>query len=127
MAVLRLMTISTLSASDRQIGRLLALEDAIAIGRRAPKIIGRVISVGQQAANFRELMERIDRGNTVARGQRCDLHAMVGQENIRHRDQTAVWVARQGAKDGFELGRAVNRRSDRLYREGPALASNEPR
>jgi hypothetical protein len=49
-------------------------------------------------------MERIDRGNTVARGQRWDLHAMVGQENIRHRDQTAVWVARQRAKDGFPRG-----------------------
>ena len=33
---------------------LFALKNAINIGRRAPKIIGQVISVGQQAADFSE-------------------------------------------------------------------------
>jgi len=35
---------------DGKLARLRALEDAIGIGRRAPKIIKPVISVGQQAA-----------------------------------------------------------------------------
>ena len=39
---------------DRKLARLRALEDAIGIGRRAPKIIDQVISVGQQAAEFSE-------------------------------------------------------------------------
>jgi hypothetical protein len=38
---------------DGKFARLRALEDAIGIGRRAPKIIGEVTSVGQQAAETR--------------------------------------------------------------------------
>ena len=54
----------------------------------------------------------------VVGSQRCDLHVMVGQECIRHRDQTAIWLARQCAEDGFELGRAMNGCGNCLYREG---------
>jgi hypothetical protein len=42
---------------DGKLARILALEDAIGIGRRAPKIIVPVISVGQQAAEFSERTE----------------------------------------------------------------------
>ena len=45
---------------DGKLARLRALEDAIGIGRCAPKIIGQVKSVGQQAADFSEETERID-------------------------------------------------------------------
>jgi hypothetical protein len=45
---------------DGKLARLRALEDAIDIGRRAPKIIGQVISVGQQAAECSEITVRID-------------------------------------------------------------------
>ena len=61
---------------DGKLARLLALEDAIDIGRRAPKIIGQVNSVGQQAADFSEETERIDGRETIASRQRCDLYAM---------------------------------------------------
>ena len=64
---------------DGKLARLRALEDAIGIGRRAPKIIEQVISVGQQAAEFSEETERIDGRETVASRQRCDLRAMGGQ------------------------------------------------
>ena len=46
---------------DGKLARLLALEDAIGIGRRAPKIINQVNSVGQQAAEFSEDTEMIER------------------------------------------------------------------
>jgi hypothetical protein len=46
---------------DGQLARLRALEDAIDVGRRAPMVIRRVISVGEQATDFSELMERIGR------------------------------------------------------------------
>jgi hypothetical protein len=49
-----------------KLARLLALEDAIDIGRRAPKIIGPVNAVGQQAANFSEETEWIDGRETIA-------------------------------------------------------------
>jgi hypothetical protein len=42
---------------DGKLARILSLEDAIGIGRRAPKIIVPVISVGQQAAEFSERTE----------------------------------------------------------------------
>src|SRR6516162_1085367 len=61
---------------DGKIARLLALEDAIGIGRRAPKVIGHVNSVGQQAAKFSEEAVRIDGREAVASSQRYDLYAM---------------------------------------------------
>jgi hypothetical protein len=51
---------------DGKLARLRAPQDAIDILRRTPIIIELVISVGYQAADFSELMERIDRRETVA-------------------------------------------------------------
>jgi hypothetical protein len=65
---------------DGKLARLGALEDAIGIRRRAPKIIDHVISVGQQAAEFSEETEWVDGGKTVASRQRWDLRAMGDQE-----------------------------------------------
>src|SRR6478609_9010847 len=65
---------------DRKLGRLRILEDAIGIGRRAPKIIDQVTSVGQQAAEFSEGTDRIDGRETVARRQQGDLRAMSDHE-----------------------------------------------
>src|SRR5665811_483744 len=72
---------------DGKLARLDALEDAIGIGRRAPKIIGHVISVGQQAAEFSEKTVRIDGGEAVASRERYHLCAMDVQEGIRHHDK----------------------------------------
>ena len=56
---------------------LFALENAIHIRRRTPKIIGPVNAVGQQAAaNFSEETEWIYDRKTIASRQRCDLYAM---------------------------------------------------
>jgi hypothetical protein len=41
---------------DGKLARFLTLEDAIDIGRRAPIFIGDVISVGQQATEFRTIV-----------------------------------------------------------------------
>ena len=103
---------------DGKLARLRALEDAIGIGRRAPKIIEPVISVGQQAAEFSEETERIDGRETVASSQRCDLRAMVDREGIRHHDKATIRLASLCGNDGFELGRVVNRCCDRLHSEG---------
>src|SRR6516225_8637972 len=45
---------------DGKIARLRALEDAIGVDRRAPKIIDQVISIGQQAADCSELTGLLD-------------------------------------------------------------------
>jgi hypothetical protein len=44
---------------DGELARVRALEDAVGIGRRAPKIIEQIKSIGQQAAEFSELTVRI--------------------------------------------------------------------
>jgi hypothetical protein len=56
-----------------KVARLFALQNAIRIGRRAPKILGIVNSVGQQPAKFSEGTVRIDGRETIASRQRCDL------------------------------------------------------
>jgi hypothetical protein len=55
-------------------------EDAIGVGRRAPKTIEPIVSVGQQAAEFSEEMERMDGREAIASRQRCDLRAMGNRE-----------------------------------------------
>src|SRR6266487_1233978 len=71
----------------RKVGRLRTLEDEIDIASRAPKIIGQVNSVGQEAAEFSEETVRIDGRKMVASRQRCDLYAMSISEAIRHHDK----------------------------------------
>src|SRR5713226_4812163 len=61
---------------DGKLARRRALEDAIGIGRRAPKSTELVISVGHQAAEFSEETARIGSRKTVASRQRCDLRTM---------------------------------------------------
>src|SRR6266516_1233593 len=102
---------------DGKFAGLRALEDAIGIDRRAPKIIGQVNSVGQQAAEFSEETERIDGRETVASRQRYDLYSMREREVVRHHDQDAIRPASLRGNNGFELGRVVNRCGDRLHPE----------
>jgi hypothetical protein len=101
----------------------LALKNAINIRRRASKIIGQIISVGQQAAEFSEDTIWIDGGETVAGRQRCDLRPMFGHEGIRHHNQAAIRLVCLCGNDGVELGCVVNRCDDRLDSEGRGSAN----
>src|SRR5439155_26597899 len=74
-----------------KLARLGALEDAIGIVRRAPVIVGLVISVGQQAADLSEEPVRIDGRETVVRRHRGDLRATGAQEGIWHHDKATIW------------------------------------
>src|SRR5262245_18470099 len=71
---------------DGKLARLRALEDSIGIGRRAPKVIELVNSVGQQAAGLSEESARIDGREAVASCQRYDLCTMDVREGIWHHD-----------------------------------------
>jgi hypothetical protein len=64
----------------RKLARLRALVDAIGLGRRAPKIIDQIISIGQQAAAIHKRPKRINGGETVASRERGDLRAMGDRE-----------------------------------------------
>jgi hypothetical protein len=50
----------------RQVGGFLALEDAIDITRRTPKLVGVIGPIGDQAAGDDDVSVRIDRGQLVA-------------------------------------------------------------
>src|SRR5216684_388650 len=102
----------------RKVGRLLAPEDAIDIGRRNPKLIALDTSVRHQAAEFSEEAPRIDSRQIVASSQRDNLCAMDIQETIRHHDQATIQPASLCGNDGFEVGLVVNRCGDRLECEG---------
>src|SRR5580693_1607914 len=102
----------------RNLGGFLALENAIDILRRTPKIIGPVNPVRQQAANFSEEAEWIDGRETIASRYRCDLHPMSIREAIRHRDKPTIWLACLCGNNGFEFRPVTNRCCDRLHREG---------
>src|SRR5262249_41372204 len=88
---------------DGKLARRPTLEDAISIGRRAPKAIEQVISVGQQAAELNESTKRINGRETVTSSQRCDLCAMRDQERIRQHDKAAIRRACLCGNRGFEL------------------------
>src|SRR5438132_5737727 len=54
-------------------------------------------------------MHRIDRRQTVAGRQRCDLRAMDVHEGIRRHDTTTIRLTGLCGNGGFELGRVANR------------------
>src|SRR6266702_4795932 len=83
----------------RKVGWLRTLEDEIDIASRAPKIIGQVNSVGQEAAEFSEETVRIDGRKMIASRQRCDLYAMSIREAIRHHDKATIRLARLCGND----------------------------
>src|SRR5713226_4559923 len=100
-----------------KLARLRALEDAIGIGRRAPKIVGLVSSVGQQAAEFSEETDRIDGREPIASRQRNDLYAMDIRKATRHHDKATIRLACLCGNDRFDLGPVANRCCDRLHCE----------
>ena len=73
MAVLRLMTNSYLvGCLHRQVGGLLALENAVDVGGRTPEQIYQVGPVRHQAASLDEEAVGINCGQLVLRGERDD-------------------------------------------------------
>src|SRR5215216_617764 len=56
----------------RQVGRLLALEDAVDVSSRAPKLVEEIRAIGNQAAGGDEVAFIVDTGQPVAGGQRDD-------------------------------------------------------
>src|SRR4051794_7527732 len=94
---------------DRKLARLRALENAIGIGRRAPKIVDLIIPVGEQTAEFSEETIWIDGRQPITGSQGCDLLSMRDQKNIRHHGDATIWLACHSGQSGIELGPVLNR------------------
>ena len=65
----------------RQVGGLLALEDAIDVAGRAPVLVDQVRPIGDQAAGGDKVAVRVDRGQLVPGRQRDDQIAMNRRES----------------------------------------------
>ena len=77
MAVLRLITSLVLGRRlHRQVGRLLALEDAVDVAGGAPVLVDEIGPIGDQAAGGDEGAFVVDRGQLVPGRQRDDQIAM---------------------------------------------------
>ena len=87
----------------RQVGRLLALEDAIDVAGRAPVLVDEISPIGDQAAAGDEVASVVDRGQLVPGRQRDDQLAMTHRQRARRHDQAAIAGAREGRDGALDL------------------------
>jgi hypothetical protein len=78
----------------RQVGRLLALEDAIDVSRGAPVLLDRIGPIRHQASATGEVLIGVDRGQSVLRSKGNDQIAIKCSSTHRH-DQPAIGGARE--------------------------------
>src|SRR6516164_3390753 len=100
-----------------KVARLFALQDAIRIGRRAPKIIGPVLSVGEQPTKFSEKTLSINGRESIASRQRCNLRAVSDRERVQNHEKAAIRFAGLCGHDAFKFGCIVDRCLYHLHSE----------
>src|SRR5215813_15283258 len=97
----------------RQVGGLLALEDAVDVARGMLVLVDVISPIGDQAAAGDEEAIVIHRREFVPRHQRDDQMPMNRRATAWHDDQTAIRGAREGRDDTLDLGRLTQ--IDRVY------------
>src|SRR5262249_57602632 len=87
----------------RQIGRLLAFEDAVDVSGRQAHLIDGIIPIGDQTAGENEGSPGIDRWQFVPRRQRENERAVNQRQRARRNDQTAIRRLREARNDPLDL------------------------
>src|SRR5215472_9975240 len=87
----------------RQVGRLLALEDAIHVACRMPKLVDESRPIGDQAAANDEVACEVNRRQFVSGRQRDDQIAMNRRQSASRYDQAAVRGTREGRDSALDL------------------------
>ena len=105
--------------NDRQIGRLVALENPPGIDATLAKGIRNVVAVTHQAAIHGKLAKRVDRGQRMARRQCDDLFALVGQQSAGADDECTGSLAHEGRKCRIDVTCCAGKQHDELQPEGP--------
>jgi hypothetical protein len=90
---------------ERQISRLLALEDAIDVAGRAPELIRPIRTVGDQAATGDEEAGGVNRGQAVMGRQRGNQLAMDRRKGAPRHDQAAIRPTRECSNRALDLAR----------------------
>src|SRR6266480_7595490 len=91
-----------------QVGRLLALEDAIGVAGGSPVRVYLVRPVADQSSGIDVDAERIDRWQTVAGRRSNNLLPMRHRQRGRQDDQAAVWLAGESSDSVLDLGRIAH-------------------
>src|SRR5262245_28369447 len=94
---------------EGKVGGLFVLKNAIRIGRRAPKIIGPVLSVGHQPTKFSEKTLSINSRESIPSRQRCDLSAVSDRERVQNHEKAAIRFACLCGHDGLKFGCIADR------------------
>ena len=92
----------------RQVGGLLALEDAAGIDANLTKRVCNVGSVAHQPAGCHKFTDRIRRRNPVARRQGGKLHAAGSEERVGSDEEGIGVLARKGGKSWATSPTSVN-------------------
>ena len=87
---------------DWKVGGLFALEDAVNVTGGATELVGKIISIGDQATAGHEVASVVDRGQFVPGRKRDDQIAMNRRQRARRRDQAAIRPAREGREGALE-------------------------
>src|SRR5262249_54945517 len=77
----------------RQLARLLAAQNAVNVACRSTPLLDLVGPIGHQSALSREKSERIDCRQAMARRQQKDRSTVRIYVDVRHDNQTAIWLA----------------------------------
>jgi hypothetical protein len=101
----------------RQVGRLLAIEDAIDVAGRTPVLIEDIVAVGDQAAGVDELAPVEDRRQLVSGRQRDDRVAVNHCQRAACQNQASMAGARQVRDVGLDLAGVAHVDGARLHSE----------
>src|SRR5262249_10511486 len=87
----------------RQVGRFLALEDAIDVASGIPVLVDESRPIGYQTASDDEVACEVDRGQFVSGCQRDDQIAMNPGQSASCYDQAAIWGTRESRDSALDL------------------------
>src|SRR6476469_1329749 len=109
LAVFRLMTVSYFGRRlHRQVGRLLALEDAIDVACRTAVLISCVRPIGDQTAGNDEETFPVDRRQLAPSRKRDDQIAVTYRHATPRNDKTATWRACESLDRPLGLARVTH-------------------
>src|SRR5262249_32630232 len=100
----------------RQIGRLLALQDAIDVAGRTPILVEEIRPVGDQAAGCDEVTLDVDPWQLVASREAHDQIAMNKSQRTAGDDQATIRRTRKGSKRALDLAGIAH--VDRAHLQG---------
>jgi hypothetical protein len=116
LAVFKLRTSSNL-VGCRQIGGLLAAQDAIDERGSLPVLLGQIDPIGNQAAVRDEVPECVSRWQAVPGSKRDDQLAINFGDRAWQHDQTGVWLASELTDGALHPGDIAHASSRQLHAE----------